>query len=159
MLDDGVIDQREHSEMQQLARDLCISEEARRDAHLAYLDCIVSAASRDGVISAAERELIIRIASQLEVENAHIPDVTPVAAVGSIPLGSRVCFTGTANKARLESLAQSAGLTPVRNVSKKGCDLLVAADVATSSSKARNARKWAIPIMSAEEFTERFEKH
>ena len=75
-----------------------------------------------------------------------------------VPIGSRVCFTGTANKARLESLAQTC-LTPVGNVSKKGCDLLVAADVATSSSKARNARKWAIPIMSAEEFIERFERH
>ena len=159
VLDDGVIDEREQSEMRQLARDLCISEEARRDAHLAYLDCIVSAASRDGVISAAEHELIVRIASQLGIEDAHIPDVTPVAAIGSIPIGSRVCFTGTANKARLESLARSAGLTPVGNVYKKRCDLLVAADVATSSSKARNARKWAIPMMSAEEFIERFERH
>ena len=157
VLDDGVIDERERAETKQLARDLGISEEARRDAHRAYLDCIVSAAARDGVISAAEHELMVRIAAQLEVEEAQIPDVTPVAVIDSIPVGSRVCFTGTKNKAALESLAQSSGLTPVRNVSKKGCDLLVAADVATSSSKARNARKWSIPVMSAEEFIERCE--
>ena len=74
----------------------------------------------------------------------------------SFDLGGSVCFTGTANKARLESMARGAGLEPVRSVTKKRCDLLVAADVATSSSKARNARKWDIPIMSAQEFLERF---
>ena len=157
VLDDGVIDEHEHSEIRQLALDLSISEDARRDAHRAYLDCIVLAAARDGVISSAERELIIRIANQLEVEDAEIPSVTPVATVECISHGSRICFTGAGNKAWLESIAESAGLTPVRSVTKKGCDVLVAADVATLSSKARNARKWGIPIVSAGDFLERFE--
>ena len=156
VLDDGVIDRHERSEMSQLARNLGISEPVRRDAHRAYLDCIIAAAERDGVISNAEHALIVRIADQLQVHDANIPDVTPVARVKIITSGSRVCFTGTANKARLESIAQRAGLEPVRSVTKKRCDLLVAADVATSSSKARNARKWDIPIMSAQEFLERF---
>lgn len=158
VLDDGVIDGRERSEMNQLARDLGISEHARMGAHRAYLNCIVAAVARDGVISAAERELIVRIADQLEVHDANIPDVTPVARVTTIPDGDRVCFTGTTNKARLEGLARRAGLTPVSSVTKKGCDVLVAADVATSSGKARNARKWDIPIMSAQEFLEQFDK-
>ncbi len=155
-LDDGVIDGRERSQMSQLAHDLGISEHARREAHRAYLNCITAAAARDGVISAAEHDLIVRIAGQLQIDDADIPDVTPVASARTIPGGSRVCFTGTANKARLEGLARRAGLTPVRSVTKKGCDVLVAADVATSSSKARNARKWDIPIMSADQFLERF---
>ena len=159
VLDDGVIDEREHSEIRQLAHDLGISSETRSKAHRAYLDCIISAAKRDGVISIAEHELIVRIANQLEVEDASIPDVTPVATVDSIPLGSRVCFTGAVNKARLENLAEKVGLSPVRSVTKKGCDVLVAADVASSSGKARNARKWGIPIMSANEFVERFKVH
>ena len=156
VLDDGVIDEREHSVIRQLARELGISEQARRDAHRAYLDCIIFAAARDGVISAAEHELIVRIASQLEIEDVEIPDVTPVATVESIPRGSRICFTGAGNKAWLENLAESVGLTPVRYVTKKDCDVLVAADVATSSGKARNARKWGIPIMSANEFVKEF---
>ena len=159
VLDDGVIDERERSEIRQLARDLSISKDVRRVAHRAYLECIVSAAARDGVVSAAERELIIRIANQLEVEDAEVPDVTPIATVESISHGSRICFTGAGNKAWLENIAESAGLTPVRSVSKKGCDVLVAADVATLSSKARNARKWGIPIVSAREFLEHFEVH
>lgn len=154
VLDDGVIDERERSEMKELAHDLGIPEKACSDAHHAYLDCIISAAERDGVISPAEHELLVRIANQLEVEEAQIPDVTPAAVIESIPAGSRVCFTGTKNKAALENLARSAGLKPVRNVSKKGCDLLVAADVATLSGKAKNARKWSIPVMSAGEFIE-----
>lgn len=156
VLDDGVIDRQERAEMSQLARDLGISEAACRDAHRAYLECIIAAAERDGVISAAEHDLIVRIAEQLQVQDVNIPDVTPVANVKIITIGSRVCFTGTANKARLESIARGVGLEPVRSVTKKRCDLLVAADVATSSSKARNARKWDIPIMSAQEFLERF---
>ena len=156
VLDDGVIDGQERSEMSQLAHDLGISEHARRDAHREYLNCIITAAARDGVISAAEHDLIVRIAAQLEVHGADIPEITPVARVNSVPCGSRVCFTGAVNKARLENLARRAGMTPVRSVTKKGCDVLVAADVATSSTKARNARKWNLPIMSAKEFLERF---
>ena len=159
VLDDGIISERENREIRQLARDLSISEESRREAHRAYLNCIISAAERDGVISAAEHKLIVRIASQLEVEDADIPDVSPVAEVGSIPLGSRVCFTGTPNKRQLENLARSAGVTPVRSVTKKGCDILVAADASTLSGKARNARKWDIPIISATEFVELIEQH
>ncbi len=157
VLDDGVITERENLEIRQLACDLNISEESRREAHRAYLDCIISAAKRDGVISVAEHKLIVRIADQLEVEDPDIPDVSPVVEVESFQPGSRVCFTGTPNKAQLENFAQSAGMTPVRSVTKKGCDVLVAADAATSSSKARKAKKWGIPIISAKEFIERLE--
>ena len=157
VLDDGVIDAGEHSEMERLARDLGIPAEARTDAHRAYVNCIISAAKRDGVISAAEHELIVRIARQLDVDDVETPGVTSVPVVYDFPEGSCVCFTGTANKARLERIAERAGFQPVRSVSKNGCDVLVAADVATSSGKGRNARKWGIPIMSAKEFVERYE--
>ena len=157
VLDDGMIDAREHSEMEWLARDLNISEEARMNAHRAYLNCIISAVERDGVISAAEHELMLQIASQLGVQDATIPEMTSVRGIDSIPDDSRVCFTGVANKAQLESIAEHAGFKPVRSVSKKGCDVLIAADVATASSKARIARKWGIPIISAEDFVDRCE--
>ena len=158
VLDDGVIDGRERSELSQLAHDLGISKHDLGYAHRAYLNCIIAAAARDGVISVAEHELIVRIADQLEIDDAVIPCVTPVANVATIPGGGRVCFSGTANKARLEALALQAGLTPVHSVTKKGCDVLVAADVATASGKARNARKWGIPLMSLEDFLEQFDE-
>lgn len=156
-LDDGVIDANERSEIERLAWDLGISSDARLNAHRAYVNCIISAAKRDGVISAAEHELIVRIAKQLDVDDVETPGVTSVPVVNDIPKGSRVCFTGTANKARLERIAERAGFQPVRGVSKTGCDVLVAADVATSSGKGRNARKWGIPIIPAKEFEERYE--
>jgi len=157
VLDDGVIDVREQSEIEALARDLNISEGERMDAHRAYLNCIIAAAERDGVVSSAEHKLIGQLASQLDVHDVAIPERTSVPVAHSISDGSRVCFTGTADKARLEALAKHAGLQPVLNVSKKGCDVLVAADVATSSGKARNAKKWGIPVISAEEFLDRIE--
>ena len=154
VLDDGVIDSSERSKIEWLARDLGISEESRMAAHRAYLDCIILAAERDGVISAAEHELIRRIAKELGVHDADIPEVSPVADVARIAPGCRVCLTGMANKARLQRIARHAGFRPVPRVTKKGCDMLVAADVATSSAKARNARKWGIPIVSADNFIE-----
>ena len=157
VLDDGVIDANERSEMERLAWDLGISSEARMNAHRAYVNCIILAAKRDGVISGAEHELIVRIASQLNVDDIETPEVTSVPVVNELPEGSRICFTGTANKARLERIAKRVGFQPVRGVSKTGCDVLVAADVATSSGKGRNARKWGIPIVSAKEFEERYE--
>ena len=156
VLDDGVIDQRERSELHQLTQDLGISESVRRHAHIAYLDCIIFAAKRDGIISTAENDLIVRIADQLEIHDANIPDVTPVAKAISVKSGSCVCFTGLANKAHLEKIAIRVGLKPINSMTKKHCNLLVAADVATSSRKAQNARRWHIPIMSEAEFLERY---
>jgi NAD-dependent DNA ligase len=52
----------------------------------------------------------------------------------------------------LEELAAQCGLQPVRSVTKKGCDLLVASDPASSSGKAAKARKWGIPVMAVDEF-------
>lgn len=73
--------------------------------------------------------------------------------------GIRVCFTGTAyvdnkiySREEMESIASNAGLTPVSNVSKTRCDILIAADLATLSGKAKKAREFKKPIFSAAEF-------
>jgi DNA polymerase-3 subunit epsilon len=54
----------------------------------------------------------------------------------------------------LEAMAAASGLQPVSGVSRKSCDLLVAADVASSSGKAKRARDLGIPVISAGEFLE-----
>ena len=156
VLDDGVIDARERSEMHRLARELGISRTAQMDAHRGYLMCIIAAAERDGIVSAAERQLIVRIAEQLNVRDVPVPDVTSTPTADTVAEGARICFTGTPNKARLEGMAERAGFKPVHSVTKKGCDVLVAADVTTASGKARKARKYGIPIMPAHEFVQRF---
>ena len=164
VLDDGVIDRAERIEIERLARKWGISETKCREAHMAYFDCIVSAAKRDGVVSAAEREIIAKIAQQLEITGANIPDATPLPTVDEISLGSRVCFTGEAvvkgkkwDRSALEAIAKHVGLAPVKSVTKKACDLLVAADVFSASGKARKARQYGIPILSVSDFLARCE--
>ncbi|MDZ4269625.1 MAG: AAA family ATPase, partial [Mycobacterium sp.] len=74
--------------------------------------------------------------------------------------GTRICFTGTAQDAagriverdEIERLARSAGLTPVRTVSKTRCDVLVTAEAGTQSGKARKAAEYGKPVLCADEF-------
>jgi DNA polymerase-3 subunit epsilon len=72
----------------------------------------------------------------------------------------RVCFTGTVvdadgrprSRADLEAIARDRGLEPVASVTKRGCDLVVAADSSSSSGKARKARDFGIPVIDVAEF-------
>ena len=74
--------------------------------------------------------------------------------------GTRVCFTGTAQdttgrvveRDEMERLAISAGLTPVKTVSKTRCDVLVTAEQGTQSGKARKAGEYNKPVVCADEF-------
>lgn len=159
VLDDGVIDQTERAEIERLAREWGISKADRMKAHREYFDCIVAAAQRDGVISPAEHEIIARIADQLELADVVVPEPTPMAGPEQLAPGVRVCFTGTAfvdgstwERADLRAMARRAGLAPVGGVTKKGCDVLVAADPASASGKAKAARRYGKPIVSVADF-------
>ena len=52
----------------------------------------------------------------------------------------------------VEQLAVSAGLTPVKTVSKTRCDVLVTAEAGTQSGKARKAAEFGKPVVCADEF-------
>ncbi len=87
-------------------------------------------------------------------EKAELP---PLAQL--LSLGARVCFTGSVfNNGRewrredMEKLAKEHGLVVAPQVSKTRCDVLIAADVATQSGKARKAAQFGKPIYSAEHF-------
>jgi len=156
-LDDLVITQLEAEQLQRLSRELGLSRKQVMEAHERYLDMLIASARRDGVITSDEHNLMMAVASALGLGNVDIPSITPLAAApASIQSGTRVCFTGTAvgptgekiGRAELEAAASSAGLQPVRNVTKKSCDLLVAADPASCSGKARKARSCGIPVIS-----------
>lgn len=62
--------------------------------------------------------------------------------------GARICFTGevvtpdgrSLSREEVNDLAASRGLTPVANVTKTRCEVLVVAEVGTHSGKARKAR-------------------
>ncbi|WP_193044272.1 AAA family ATPase [Mycolicibacterium baixiangningiae] len=83
------------------------------------------------------------------------------AAVADVLMpGTRICFTGTAQDSsgrvverdEMERLASSAGLTPVKTVSKTRCDVLVTAEVGTQSGKARKAQEYGKPVFCADDF-------
>ncbi len=89
----------------------------------------------------------------------HGSDITArVVNRSSEPKVKMVCFTGAVvfhgeryTRVRLESIAAQHGLLSTSAVSS-ACDVLVAANLATSSAKARKARQLGIPIISAQDF-------
>lgn len=74
--------------------------------------------------------------------------------------GARVCFTGTAvdgqgrmvDRDEMERLAASAGLAPVRSVTKTRCEVLVIAEAGSQSGKARKAQEYDKPVFTVAEF-------
>ena len=78
----------------------------------------------------------------------------------SLKPGMQVCFTGTAigkngeelTRETLELYATKKSLIPVSSVTKKTCDLLVAADKSSMSGKTKKARDYGIPVISVAEF-------
>ena len=160
-MQDLVISKSEQSELDHWATDLGISEKELKNLHQGYLDSFIQAALRDGVITIQEREMIEMVGTALNLP-VSIPDVPqPIQAnEENLSVGKRVCFTGAASgisgtsidRADLEALAAKVGLHPVGDVTKKGCDILVAADVSSMSGKAKKAKEWGIPVISIEKF-------
>ena len=161
VLDDLVITQTERKHMVAVASDLGIDPRQLDRAHVTYLQSIISAAQRDGVITEAEHSMIGAIATALGVDTVEIPEVTERSESGPLSPGMRVCFTGEAivdgqkiDRTDLETQATQVGLQPVSSVTKKGCDLVVAADPSSMSGKAKKAREYDKPVMSIADFVE-----
>jgi DNA polymerase-3 subunit epsilon len=160
-MQDLVISKAEEAELTHWAEDLGISPTQVQTLHQGYLDSFIQAALRDGVITLQEREMIELVAKALHLP-VEIPDSPQLIQANeeSLNVGKRVCFTGeafgfsgnTIERADLEALAAKVGLHPVKDVTKKGCDILVAADEATMSGKAKKAKEWGIPVISVEKF-------
>ncbi len=104
-------------------------------------------------MQAASEYLGVEIVSESEfLERDDIADVL-------VP-GARICFTGTAQDSagriverwEMENLAESAGLKPVKTVSKTRCEVLVTAEAGSQSGKARKASEYGKPVFTADEF-------
>ena len=165
VLDDSHIDEQESAEIAELAATLGISSRQRDQAHRAYLRSIIAAVERDGIVTESEHVLITRIADNLGISDLPIPDVTDLPPGSGLRADMRVCFTGSAivqgvpiTRGFLETTAAQAGMQPVGSVTKKNCDVVVAADSSSQSGKARKARKYGIPVVSVEGFLSALEK-
>lgn len=160
-LEDLQISADEKAELKLWAKNLGLSEEATTILHTNYLDSCVQAAKRDNFVSDSEIEIINKIAIALDLKSPNVETTRAISSNQSnFKVGQRICFTGTAldedgeqiPRAHLETLAAKIGLQPVNSVTKKGCDILVAADEASMSGKAKKAREWGIEVVSVAHF-------
>ena len=160
-MQDLIISSEEQSELSNWSEELGISQKDVKKLHTGYLDSFIQAALRDGVITIQEREMIEKVGAALHLPVAIPETAQPIKAnVDNLSVGKKVCFTGEANgfngeqisRADLEALAAKVGLHPVNDVTKKGCDVLVAADESSMSGKAKKAKGWGIPVISVEKF-------
>jgi NAD-dependent DNA ligase len=74
-------------------------------------------------------------------------------------LARHTSFTGTAQNAggvvsrdEMMRIAEAAGLTPVKSVTKTRCEVLVTAEIGSQSGKARKAQEMGKPVFSVDEF-------
>lgn len=154
----------ERCELARLAEDMGLNEYSRLRAHKEFLNGLIEAALDDGVVTDEEFDQLCRIAALLELDDAVVSARTNPYRVMTETLelrsGMQVCFTGAAQwpngkpleREELEDCARRHRLEPVDSVTKKNCQLLVAADPASLSGKAKNAQKFGIPVASVADF-------
>jgi len=142
------------------AQTLGISSSEQNDLHSTFFDQLVMAAERDNYVSETEKMLLEKAAKTLGLSYQVATPTDQKNEVLSLKTGMTVCFTGTAigkngeelSRETLESYATKKSLIPVSSVTKKTCDLLVAADKSSMSGKTKKARDYGIPVISVEEF-------
>lgn len=166
MLDDLELDRAERAELEALAYELGLDDAAIGVAHRAYVELMIDAAIADATVTDIEYEALCCIAVALGVDHEVVERRTRSARCATsdfmLAPGTRVCFTGEAidgrgypvDRAGLSERAARWGLVPVTSVTKRGCDLLVAADPASQSGKAKKARSYGIPVASVVDFLE-----
>lgn len=161
-LSDLRLDAIEKASLHEWAVALGLNEKDVTHAHSKYLEEFVNAAKRDGVITDLEIRQIESLAEALDLEITNLPKVGVSKEVEFFK-GMKICFTGSAvnrdgselSRESLEEKAKELGYEPVGSVTKKGCDLLVAADVNSMSSKAKKAKEWGIPVIEVSDFLTR----
>jgi len=164
VLDDLRITPEERIELLSLALELGLTPERMRQAHADFIHALIDSAITDHVVTDDEYDQLLRAAALLEVDPAVVSQRTDRYRTENVTLtlgdGLTVCFTGTADdeggreldRDTLEQLARHHGLRQVSSVTKSACQLVVAADAESRSSKAVKARQYGIPIISAAQF-------
>lgn len=152
------VDADERQQLQQIAVELGLGPALVAQAHRRYVNDLIDAALNDLILTEAELDMLLRVATALDV-SAHVVEhrtrpAQSVTATVVLTRGQSVTFTGDdPDHPREELLARAAelGLTVGGNVTKK-TNLLVAGDVSSSSGKALKAHSYSVPIISAAQF-------
>jgi DNA polymerase-3 subunit epsilon len=158
VMSDFYISPDESDYLSEWAESIGLSSEERLGVHQDYVNLLLFAANRDNYVSETEKNLIKKACQSLEI----LPPIFTEVSSNSINLvqGKKICFTGTTYDAKgnlltkevLAELAIEKGYVPVSTVTKKSCDVLVAAELSSMSSKTQLARKYGIQIISVKEF-------
>jgi DNA polymerase-3 subunit epsilon len=156
------LDAAERAGLRALAEDLGLDRIQTERANRRWLDDFIATACADGVVDAEEYDQLCRAAAVLGLDQDHVDRrmARQRTSAVAVALAGAVCFTGEPvdprgrpiPRSRLEAHAGALGLKPVGSVTKSGCDLLVAADPASSSGKAAKARRYGVTIVSAADF-------
>lgn len=160
----------ERTELELLALELALSVEDRQLAHQRWVDDLIAAARSDGVVDGSEYDQLLRAAHWLGVSEFRVRDRTIIERATTEQLwlepGLGVCFTGEAvdddgeliERDELEALATEMGLRAEASFTKSRCSLLIAADPATVSRKANQARMWGMPIVAVADFLTAYQR-
>ena len=158
VLDDHVLTEQERNQLVQLAESYGLMPAESQKLHRQYVELVMQAAQRDGTISASEHTLLKTLCRSLDIEDLTLPDPAESSPGTNLPSGGKICFTGEVifdgralTRPEMEELAVRNGFLPVRSVTRD-CELLVASDTASMSSKARQARRYGVPVMQVVEF-------
>lgn len=166
---DGFLAEHEKDALVDAAKVACLTRGQVLDIHGDYLLTMARVAWDDGVVTAAERAELDRVATMLGLSTSDVSAALAEAesvrtdqSLGSALLamsglalhpGDRVVFTGELSRPRsdLERDARAVGLVP--GGVTKSTALVVASDPNSASGKAAKARSYGVPIVNEELFT------
>jgi DNA polymerase-3 subunit epsilon len=161
---DGELSASECEQLNSLALELGMSSGSVAAAHEHYLRELISAAARDQVVTRTEHGWLTRVALALGLGTELVEEAAMAWAESSRRIrvcdGMGVCFTGQATytdgsemcRDVLCGIAESLGLRVEESVTKKRCDLVVASDPCSLSTKAQKARQYGIPVVALADF-------
>ncbi len=160
VMSDFVITPDEQAQLNEWATMLGITQKQKKSLHKRFLDSLIETAKKDNYVSSLESELIEKASVALGLELERIEPESQDNTAHHLQPGKKVCFTGKAFdkngneifRETLELYAQKLGLSPTNSVTKKNCDVLVAQDKSSMSSKAKKARDYNIPVISIDDF-------
>jgi DNA polymerase-3 subunit epsilon len=171
VLEDRQIDPGEARALEELAESLGVCGPDLERAHHGYLLALAQAAWADGSVTETELADLRAVAQLLGLPGTAVRQALDVARTAPqagtahasherlLCVGMRVCFTGemSIDRAELERRAAAAGLRVTGSVSGK-TDVLVVADAASMSTKARRARELGTRVIAEPVFLDLLER-
>jgi DNA polymerase-3 subunit epsilon len=152
------IDASERAELLSWGIELGLGDAEITQAHRRYVSDLVDAALEDDIVTEAELDALLRVASALGVDAKVVEHrtrgVRARAATVQLSAGMTVVFTGDDPRRPRLALSERAielGMAVGKNVTKS-TDLLVVYESDTASGKATKARSYGVPIITTEQF-------